>query len=78
MIATDCGGPAELFEHNKSGYLIPNRDTEAGAKAILRLAADDELRCRFAENSICYVQRKFSEENTREKLADVYAKALPC
>ena len=55
LVATDCGGPAELFEHNESGHLIPNRDTEAGTKAILHLAADNELRRRFAENSIRYV-----------------------
>ncbi len=78
LIVTDCGGPAELFEHNESGYLIPNRDTGAGARAILRLAADGELRRRFAENSIRYVQRKFSEENTHRKLVDVYAEVLPC
>ncbi|RZK45184.1 MAG: glycosyltransferase, partial [Hymenobacter sp.] len=26
LIASDCGGPAELFEHDRSGLLVPNRD----------------------------------------------------
>lgn len=78
LIATDCGGPAELFEHGKSGYLIPNRDIEAGRKAILLLASDSEIRSRFAQNSVRYVRRKFSAENTFKKLAYVYARVLPC
>lgn len=48
LIATDCGGPAELFEHGKSGYLIPNRDVEVGKNAILLLASDSEMRRRFS------------------------------
>ena len=78
LIATDCGGPAELFEHGESGYLIPNRDVEAGQQAILWLASDSDMRHRFSHNSVRYVRRKFSVENTFKKLADVYAKVLPC
>jgi glycosyltransferase involved in cell wall biosynthesis len=78
LIAMDCGGPAELFEHGESGYLIPNRDVEAGAKTILLLSNDSEMRTRFSKNSVRYVRRKFSNENTFKKLADVYAKTLPC
>ena len=78
LIATDSGGPAELFEHGTSGYLIPNRDVEAGAKAILRLAENTDLRKRFAKNSISYVRRKFSAKNTVAKLANLYAKVVPC
>ena len=77
LIATDCGGPAELFEHGKSGYLILNQDVEAGEKAILRLSADHEMRSRFAINSVRHVRCKFSVENTFKKLADIYAEVLP-
>ena len=78
LIATDCGGPAELFEHDKSGYLISNRDVKAGEEAILRLSADHEMRSRFAVNSVRYVRCKFSVDNTFKKLADIYAEVLPC
>ena len=73
LIATDCGGPAELFEHGESGYLIANRDIEAGQEAMLRLAGDREMRYRFSRNSVSYVSTKFSTENTFKKLADTYA-----
>ena len=78
LIATDCGGPAELFEHGESGYLIANRDIEAGKNAILLLTRDLEMRRCFSQNSRYYVLRKFSAKNTSKKLADVYAEVLPC
>ncbi len=78
LIATNCGGPAELFERGESGYLIPNHDVRAGEEAILHLSADHEMRSRFAINSVRYVRCKFSVENTFKKLADIYAEVLPC
>ena len=78
LIATDSGGPAELFEHGKSGCLVPNQGTEAGAEAILLLAKDEQLRYRFSESSIQYVRCKFSRENTFGKLANLYAKVVTC
>ena len=78
LIATNCGGPAELFEHGESGYLIAYRDIEAGKNAVLQLVGDPKMRYRFSRNSRYYVRRKFSVENTFKKLADVYVKVLPC
>ncbi|WKN44440.1 glycosyltransferase family 4 protein [Tunicatimonas pelagia] len=78
LIATNSGGPAELFEDGESGYLIPNRDAEAGAKAMLLLAEDERIRKRFSQSSISYVRCKFSAENTVRKLANLYAKVVTC
>ena len=72
LIATDCGGPAELFEHGESGYLIPNCDIEAGKNAILVLADDQEMRWHFSRNSVHYVARKFSTKNTVDRLLGIY------
>ncbi|MEM6843694.1 MAG: glycosyltransferase family 4 protein [Bacteroidota bacterium] len=78
LVATDSGGPAELFEHGMSGYLVPNRDAEAGTKAILLLAEDKRIRKRFSQNGISYVRCKFSTENTVGKLTNLYAKIVTC
>ena len=78
LIATDCGGPSELFEHGESGYLIQIWDMEAAEQSILQLTEDCEMRHRFSQNSISYTRRKFSSENTFEKLADVYVEVLLC
>lgn len=76
LIASDCGGPAELFEHGQSGLLVPNRDVPAMAAAITQLAADAELRARFAKASRVFVRKKFSPAATYEALAQLYKRVL--
>ncbi|OUJ73165.1 hypothetical protein BXP70_15160 [Hymenobacter crusticola] len=76
LIATDCGGPAELFEHGKSGLLVPNRDVDAMAEAIGRLAADPAERARFAAAGRDYVRHKFQQATTYEKLGRIYQELL--
>lgn len=59
LIATDCGGPRELFEDGRSGYLIPVGDEAAVADRLLRLAADGAQRAAFAHEGRQFVERKF-------------------
>jgi glycosyltransferase involved in cell wall biosynthesis len=77
LIASDCGGPAELFEHGQSGLLVPNRDVPAMAAAIGQLAAESSWRQRFAVAGRAYVRQKFSPSATYERLAQIYKSVLP-
>ena len=72
LIATDCGGPAELFEHGKSGLLVSNRDVPAMTAALLSLAPDLARRGQFAAAGRAYVRHKFRPAATFEKLGEVY------
>ncbi len=76
LIASDCGGPRELFEHEKSGLLVPNKNRPAMTAAILELAADADKRARFAAAGRTYVRQKFSPDHTYRKLKDVYLTLL--
>ncbi len=76
LIASDCGGPAELFENDRSGRLVPNRDVPAMAAAINQMAADAGLRERFAAAGRAYVRQKFAPAGTYEKLGALYAAVL--
>ena len=76
LIASDCGGPRELFEHGRSGLLVPNRDVPAMTGAIVELAADPTRRARFAEAGRAYVRHKFSPDATYRKLREVYLTLL--
>lgn len=76
LIASDCGGPAELFEHEISGLLVANKDIEAMCRAILHLTGDMEKRLKFSKNSVIYVKKKFSSKATFQKLSNVYKAAL--
>jgi glycosyltransferase involved in cell wall biosynthesis len=76
LITANSGGPAELFEHMKSGWLVPNRDIEAASEAIKELVRNRSLREQFSFEGKKYVCRKFNIiENARE-LDNLYAYLL--
>ena len=72
LIATDCGGPAELFEANVSGLLVPNRDVAAMAAAMVHLAENAGQRQAFAQASRVFVRQKFAPAHTYQGLAECY------
>lgn len=78
LIATDCGGPAELFVHGASGLLVPNRNIHSMCEAILQLSEDYKMREKFSMNSINYVGNKFSKINTLQTLVKLYHTILVC
>lgn len=43
VIASDIGGLSEIIRHNQDGLLVPPKDTDALAKAIIRLLKDQAL-----------------------------------
>jgi glycosyltransferase involved in cell wall biosynthesis len=76
LIASDCGGPAELFEHGRSGLLVPNRDVAAMAAAISQLAPDKALQTRFAAEGRQFVRTKFAPVHTYGLLGQLYQQVL--
>ena len=76
LIASDCGGPAELFEAGKSGLLVPNRDVPAMAEAISALTANRSMRQQFSVASRAFVRQKFSPDSTYLQLASCYHNLL--
>ena len=72
LIASDCGGPRELFENGKSGILVPNKNIDAAAEAILRLAENYELRKSVSEEGKKYVRKKFDPVKLSHQLKNVY------
>ncbi|UOQ76183.1 glycosyltransferase family 4 protein [Hymenobacter sp. 5516J-16] len=76
LIASDCGGPAELFENGRSGLLVPNRDVAAMTLAINSLAADAKMRERFAAAGRAFVRNKFQPAATYNRLGQLYHEVL--
>lgn len=72
LIATDSGGPSELFENEISGILVQKGDYTQMAESIKQLAANVEIRKQYSQNSKIYVKLKFSFENTTRRLMDLY------
>lgn len=76
LVAADSGGPAELFEHMRSGWLVPNRDSAAAAEAISELAKNRSLRERFSVEGKKYVSAKFNIAENAKQLDELYTYLL--
>ena len=73
VIATRCGGPEEIIDHNKTGLLVKNMDVEEMTNAILELAKDKEKRIQFGIAGRKYVQAKFNADNFKKELGQVFS-----
>lgn len=76
LIATDCGGPAEIVDHNETGLLVNNRDVDAMTKAMYRLAADKQLRIDLSCRGRIVSRDRFSLEKTSMQMLRVYRDVL--
>ncbi len=76
IVATDCGGPAEIIDHQVTGILVPKSDLGAMAAAMTDLMANASKRKAFAEAGMKTVRSRFSIENTSYRLKQVYNEAL--
>jgi glycosyltransferase involved in cell wall biosynthesis len=75
MIVTDVGGNAEAVLDGTTGIVVPPRDPDRLAAAIVRLAQDPSLRERFGRAGRCRVAEHFALERSIEAY-DVLYRAL--
>ncbi|MBX2947088.1 MAG: glycosyltransferase family 4 protein [Cyclobacteriaceae bacterium] len=72
VIATDSGGPAELIKEEETGLLVPVKDVEAMANAMLRLAHNVQLRSNMGAAARIRAYKKFSIAESAGKLTKLY------
>lgn len=72
IVATRTGGIPEVVIHGQTGLLVPPRDPDALAQAILTLYRDRELTARLAERGFEVVHEKYSAEAMAWKVIDLY------
>lgn len=66
VVVTDVGSIPEVVENGKTGFIVPSKDSNALAEAIIKLLKDDKLRNEMGENA----QRKMKEELSWDKIAE--------
>lgn len=76
VIATTIGGPAEIITHGRNGLLVPPRDTEALAAAILRVLDDPVEARQLGRRARTHAERHFSAEAHATAILGVYAEVL--
>ena len=76
VVATNSGGPVEIVEEGKTGFLVPYGYPEVLARAIIKLIDDAHLASEFGINSRQRVADYFSIENNVRKTEQVYMSLL--
>lgn len=76
VVTTDTPGCREAVTRARGGLLVPPRDAEALAEAILRLHRDPAERAAMAERGRRWVERELSVGVITEKMLGVYGELL--
>jgi glycosyltransferase involved in cell wall biosynthesis len=76
VVATTVGGLPEMVDHGRTGYLVPPRDSQALADAIVPLLQNAQLRQCFGENGRRKVDVECAPEVVASKTRMVYQEAI--
>jgi glycosyltransferase involved in cell wall biosynthesis len=76
VVATSAGGNPEIVLDEQTGLLVPVRDPQALAAAILRLLSEPDLAARLADRAFSRAASEFSVDRYRRRLSGFYAEAL--
>ena len=72
IVATRVGGTPELIEDGVSGILVPPKDPDSIANAILDILNGPELGHRLGENAVKQYKEKFELSGIAEQLKNKY------
>jgi glycosyltransferase involved in cell wall biosynthesis len=77
VVATAVGGSPEAVEDGVTGLLVPKRDPEALAAAIVALLRDPARRERMGAAARARLASVFTEDKVVASLLDAYAAVSP-
>ena len=76
QVVTDVGGNAEAVVDGETGFVVPPKNPEALAGAILRLLEDEELRKKMGQAGQSRVEKYFSLERMIRETEQIYTELL--
>lgn len=76
VVATTVGGLPEMVDHGRTGFLVPPRDSESLASAIVDLMRNEEMRQEFGENGMRKVNVECAPDAIGRQTLNVYRLAL--
>jgi glycosyltransferase involved in cell wall biosynthesis len=77
IVATDVSGCREVVRDGEEGFLVPLGDSEAAARALVRLAADPALRARMGAAANARFRQRFTAEAVRQAVRNLYRSLVP-
>jgi len=76
VIATTVGGPSEIVQDGREGYLVPPGEPDAWAQALGRLAEHAELRAALGRAGRQRVEREFTVQRHVAATLALYERAI--
>ena len=76
MFATEHGGIPEAIDNGVSGVLVPERDEEALAQALLNAAQDPGFLSRIGHAGGEAVRKNFDLSTQTQRLEEIYLNLL--
>ncbi len=76
VVVTEAGGNAEVVQHEGTGLVVPIRNAEAMAQAVIRLLRDKASAQRFADAARQSVRQHFSFRHTLQAMETLYEEML--
>ncbi len=77
VVATDAGGPPEILDRGRAGVLVPPRDPEALASAVIALLDDNEHRSSLSAAALARVQAEYALERVLDRTVELYRELVP-
>jgi glycogen synthase len=77
VAASAVGGPAEILEHNRTGFLFCPRNVDALSQAILTLVKEPDRRVRIAIAGAKEARKKWLWPRIVEKMQSIYSELVP-
>ncbi|AKB76152.1 glycosyl transferase, group 1 [Methanosarcina lacustris Z-7289] len=72
VIVTNVGSLPEIVENEVTGFLIPPKNSNALAEAVIKIFRDDNLRMKMGENGYLKMKNELSWNNIADKTIEVY------
>jgi len=76
VVASDVGGPSEIIENGRTGFLVPPAKPRAISKKILELLNDEKLRKSMGRKARETVETRYSWSEIARKYHELYMKFL--
>ena len=76
VVVTDVGAIPEIVDDGITGFIVPPKNPEALADAIIKLLNDEKLRKQMGENAYKKLKKDLSWDKIAEKTIGVYKKAI--
>ncbi len=76
VIATNAGGPKEIVVDGQTGLLVPPRNPELLATAMVRILSDEQERTAMGQNARKRYLEHFTAERMARETIQVYKRAL--